>query len=105
MTDYLGLMTHGMSLLAGAFIGVVVVALCTMARPIDPLDVEDDPDTELLDFLFRNDLSLLTIQQNGGSVMWGVSQGMRRIGDLAFDPRTAVENAMLAMEDEVVGHG
>lgn len=97
--DYL---FYSFLLLAGAFLGVVAMAIVFMSRPIDP-EGEDNDDTELLDFVFRNDMGLHVIQQGDGAVMWGMatSNPLRRIGELAYDPRTAIENAMAAMEPEV----
>jgi hypothetical protein len=81
-------------ILLGTFIGIAVMALVSINR------YSEDDDSELLDFMTRNDLGL-TVVHDGDKISWAVVSGtpaMRVIGDVLPDPREAIASAQAVME-------
>jgi len=86
--------TNIMFLLLGGMLGAMAMALVTFNRS-EP----DEDDSELLDFITRNDLGLSVIKHDAAPAMWGVTtpQPVKIIGSLHHDPRDALQDAMVAM--------
>lgn len=89
-------------LLLGVLLGIAIMALVSINREPD-----DDEDTELLDFMTRNDLGLSVIKQDGGSAMWGVTTAapVKMVGALAHDPRDALSQAAVLMPEKEPANG
>lgn len=88
----------------GATLGAIAMSLVTLSRSQDDDEVED---TELLDFMTRNDLGLSVIKQGGGSAMWGVTTAapVKMVGTLAHDPRDALSQAAVLMLEKEPANG
>ena len=86
----------------GATLGAITMALVSINREPD-----DDEDTELLDFMTRNDLGLSVIKQDGGSAMWGVTTAapVKMVGTLVHDPRDALSQAAVLMLEKEPANG
>lgn len=83
-------------MLLGALLGIAAMALVQINRT----ENYDEPtDSEMFDFITRNDLGLSVIKRGDSLAMWGVTTAIpvKCIGALMDDPRDAVIGAMELM--------
>lgn len=89
------ILTHLAVFFLGALLGVAILAIVSINKPEPDDDDGELTDSELLDFMTRNDLGLSVIKQAGATAMWGVTTAMpvKVIGALNDDPRGALAQA------------
>lgn len=97
------MITNIMFLLLGGMLGAMAMALVTFNRS----EPDDEDDTEMLDFMSRNDLGLSVIKHDAAPAMWGVTtpQPVKIIGGLHHDPRGALQDAMVVMLEKEPANG